>query len=111
VDAILRLLDYQGLDAAHFVGYSGGAAILLAFTAAYPQRVRSLAVFEPATIPAQAWMQSEQNEWDEYARIMQLPEDQRTCRFPARLPAPGRHAPCPALRSPAVLDGVSARPG
>jgi pimeloyl-ACP methyl ester carboxylesterase len=89
VDAILRLLDYQGLDAAHFVGYSGGAAILLAFTAAHSQRVRSLAVFEPATIPAQAWMQSEQNEWDEYARIMQLPEDQRTAAFLRAYMRPG----------------------
>jgi len=48
VHGILRLADEVGFDRFHLVGYSGGGASSLAFTAAYPERVLSLALLEPA---------------------------------------------------------------
>lgn len=41
--------DRAGLDRFHLYGHSGGAACALAYVAAHPERVLSLAVDEPAT--------------------------------------------------------------
>jgi len=51
VDAIDRFADAKGLDRFHLVAYSGGGFISIAYAATRPQRVTSLAVFEPARIP------------------------------------------------------------
>jgi pimeloyl-ACP methyl ester carboxylesterase len=48
VAGIARLADEAGFDQFHLVGYSGGGASSLAFTSAYPDRVLSLALMEPA---------------------------------------------------------------
>lgn len=48
VAGIARLADKAGFDEFHLVGYSGGGASSLAFTSAYPERVLSLALMEPA---------------------------------------------------------------
>ena len=48
VGGIARVADEAGFDRFHLVGYSGGGASSLAFTAAYPDRVLSLALLEPA---------------------------------------------------------------
>ena len=62
LDAIDAFADSMGLERFHLLGYSGGGFISLAYTGTRPQRVKSLAVFEPASIPgplspdeAQAW--------------------------------------------------------
>src|SRR5512133_3683490 len=47
-EGIKRTADEAGLDTFHLVGFSGGGAAALAFTARYPERVRSLALIEPA---------------------------------------------------------------
>ena len=47
-DGIKRVADARGFDTFHLVGYSGGGAASLVFTARYPERVRSLALIEPA---------------------------------------------------------------
>src|SRR5690242_13504478 len=44
VDGIARTADAAGFDRFHLVGYSGGGAVSLAFTAAKPDRVLSLAL-------------------------------------------------------------------
>jgi len=49
LDGLGRFLDEQGIDRIHLYGHSAGASVALAFTAAYPQRVLSLAMDEPAT--------------------------------------------------------------
>lgn len=49
--AIDRLADEKGLRRFHVVGYSGGGFISLAYAGTHPQRVLSLALFEPARIP------------------------------------------------------------
>jgi pimeloyl-ACP methyl ester carboxylesterase len=40
-----------GLDRFHLVGYSGGGFVSLAFAGAHPERLLSLALFEPASVP------------------------------------------------------------
>jgi pimeloyl-ACP methyl ester carboxylesterase len=51
VEAIDRFADSRGLDRFHLVAYSGGGFISLAYAGTRPQRVISLALFEPARIP------------------------------------------------------------
>src|SRR4029079_18654995 len=48
VGGIQRFADAAGFKQFHLVGYSGGGASSLAFTDAYPDRVLSLALLEPA---------------------------------------------------------------
>ena len=48
IGGITGVADTAGFDRFHLVGYSGGGASSLAFTAAYPDRVLSLALLEPA---------------------------------------------------------------
>lgn len=49
VEAISRKADEVHFDRFHLYGYSGGAAIALAYVATHPERVMSLAMDEPAT--------------------------------------------------------------
>src|SRR5262249_24737132 len=51
VDALGAFADSLGLERFHLLGYSGGGFISLAFAGAHPERLRSLALFEPAGIP------------------------------------------------------------
>lgn len=51
VEAVGRFADSLGLDRFHLLGYSGGGFVSLAFAGAHPERLLSLAVFEPASIP------------------------------------------------------------
>ena len=48
VAGIERLAAEAGFDRFHLVGYSGGGAASLAFTARHPERLLSLALMEPA---------------------------------------------------------------
>ena len=45
--------DSLGLDRFHLLAYSGGGFVSLAFAGAHPERLRSLALFEPASIPGE----------------------------------------------------------
>ena len=51
VEALASFADSQGLDRFHLLGYSGGGFVSLAFAGAHPERLLSLALFEPASIP------------------------------------------------------------
>lgn len=51
VDAVARFADSVGLDRFHLLGYSGGGFVSLAFAGAQPERLLSLSLFEPASIP------------------------------------------------------------
>lgn len=48
IGGITRTADEAGFDRFHLVGYSAGGASSLAFTAAHPDRILSLALLEPA---------------------------------------------------------------
>lgn len=51
IEAVSRFADALGLDRFHLLGYSGGGFVSLAFAGAHPERLLSLALFEPAFIP------------------------------------------------------------
>jgi pimeloyl-ACP methyl ester carboxylesterase len=51
VDALERFADSLGMDTFNLLAYSGGGFVSLAFAGAHPERLRSLAVFEPAFVP------------------------------------------------------------
>jgi pimeloyl-ACP methyl ester carboxylesterase len=51
VEAVARFADGLGLDRFHLLGYSGGGFVSLAFAGTHPDRLLSLALFEPAGVP------------------------------------------------------------
>lgn len=51
VSALSSFADSLGLQQFHLLGYSGGGFVSLAFAGAHPDRLLSLALFEPASIP------------------------------------------------------------
>lgn len=51
VEALARFADGLGLDKFHLLGYSGGGFVSLAFAGTHPDRLLSLALFEPASVP------------------------------------------------------------
>lgn len=53
LDAVDELARSLGLDRFHMVGYSGGGMVSLAYAGTRPDRLLSLAVFEPARIPGE----------------------------------------------------------
>ena len=73
VAGVLRTADAAGFDRFHVVGYSGGGAVALAFCAAYPHRLRTLTLNEPAWAGNKGLSELEQERWREYARIESLP--------------------------------------
>jgi pimeloyl-ACP methyl ester carboxylesterase len=73
VDGVLRAADERGWDAFHLVGYSGGGAVSLAVTARRPERLRSLALLEPAWAGRWDRTAEELELWQEYDRLEALP--------------------------------------
>lgn len=53
VQALARFADSLGLDRFHLLGYSGGGFVSLAFAGTHPERLLSLALFEPASVPGE----------------------------------------------------------
>jgi len=51
LEAIDRFAQAVGLDRFHLLGYSGGGFLSLAYAGTRPERIASLAVFEPAMVP------------------------------------------------------------
>lgn len=51
VEAVTRFADSLGLEQFHLLGYSGGGFVSLAFAGTFPERLLSLALFEPASVP------------------------------------------------------------
>jgi pimeloyl-ACP methyl ester carboxylesterase len=51
LEAVDRFADPLGLDRFHLVGYSGGGFVSLAYAGTRPERLLSLALFEPAMVP------------------------------------------------------------
>jgi pimeloyl-ACP methyl ester carboxylesterase len=95
VDGILRAAEASGFDRFHLVGYSGGGAAAVAFAAAHPQRLLSLALLEPAWAGNEGLDRAEQAVWREYDRIMALPPEERMPAFMRANLAPGVEPPPP----------------
>jgi pimeloyl-ACP methyl ester carboxylesterase len=99
VAGILREADHHGFDRFHLVGYSGGGASSLAFTAMHGGRLLSLALLEPAW--AGNDMTREEEALRERFRALEgLPPDQFMARFTSLQLAPGVELPPPPAQPP-----------
>jgi pimeloyl-ACP methyl ester carboxylesterase len=92
VQGIVRAADAHGFERFHLVGYSGGGASSLAFTAAHGERLLSLALLEPA------WAGNERTPAEEelmqrFRALEPLPPDQFMAGFLRLQLAPGVEPP------------------
>ncbi|MGH2456000.1 MAG: alpha/beta fold hydrolase [Candidatus Limnocylindria bacterium] len=83
VDGILSFADEAGFETFHLVGYSLGGAVSLAFTAAHPERLRSLALFEPAWAGRLGMTNAEAAVHDRLGEVGKLPASERMGAFVA----------------------------
>jgi pimeloyl-ACP methyl ester carboxylesterase len=105
VDGVLRAVDEAGLETVHLVGYSGGGAVALALIAQHPERVRSLAVFEPANVPG-AWDADERARWAEFrAALAGLGPERMLAEFMRLQVQPGAELPVPREPPPPWMAG------
>jgi len=113
VHGIDRVATDAGWARFHLVGYSGGASVALAFAAARPEAVLSLALIEPVFVGNDAsWS-------DEYAGLLasiddalRVPLEKRPASFFRALSAPGRMPPGqPSASQPDWLIPRSERQG
>jgi pimeloyl-ACP methyl ester carboxylesterase len=95
VAGILRCADEVGFDRFHLIGYSGGGASSLAFAAAHSDRLKSLALLEPAWAGNQDLSPEEVALWADFRRIAELPPDEMMPRFMANQLRPGVELPPP----------------
>ena len=77
IEALTRVADAAGLQHFHLVGFSAGGSVALAFALAYPERVHSLTLIEPAWIGNDAWGEVEAAYLTTVDEAMQLPVLQR----------------------------------
>jgi pimeloyl-ACP methyl ester carboxylesterase len=89
---ILREADARGFERFHLVGYSGGGASSLAFTALYGDRLLSLALLEPA------WAGNERTPveealWQRFRELEPLPPEEFMAGFTRLQLAPGVEPP------------------
>lgn len=76
------------------MGYSAGGSIALAFAAAYPDRVKSLALVEPGEI-GHGTLALENAEWGDWEKTMALPPEEGMRLFVSQVVAPGVEMPAP----------------
>jgi pimeloyl-ACP methyl ester carboxylesterase len=98
LDALSVLLDRHGASRAHLYGHSAGASIALAFTAAHPDRVQSLALDEPASDFSAADRATLAQQFP--TRLADLPVPERMRTFAASLVRPGVEPPTPPTPPP-----------
>jgi pimeloyl-ACP methyl ester carboxylesterase len=113
VEGIKRAADAAGFDTFHLVGYSAGGASSLAFVARYPDRLRSLALIEPALFGSEDRTPEDVTDWAELDRALALPDDERMREFarwqmrpgvePPQLPVPPGPPPPWMAQRPAGL--------
>jgi pimeloyl-ACP methyl ester carboxylesterase len=108
VEGIRRVADAAGVESFHLVGFSAGGASALAFTAKYPQRLRSLALIEPAWIGAPA--PEDAADWAELGRVMRLPPAERMPAFMRWQVRPGVQPPVMQLPPGPPPPWMASRP-
>ena len=95
VAGILRTAESAGLGRFHLVGYSAGGAASLAFAAALPDRVRSVALIEPAWAGNERIGAAEAAARRRLDRIMALPPAELMPAFVRANLRPGVEPPPP----------------
>lgn len=89
---ILREADARGFERFHLVGYSGGGASSLAFTALHGDRLLSLALLEPAWAGNER-TPAEEALWQRFGELEPLPPDEFMAGFTRLQLAPGVEPP------------------
>ncbi len=92
--SLLAFADAEDLDAFDLVGYSGGAAVSLAFAASHPSRLRSLTLIEPPWIGNDIWSEEERDFVAGFDALVELPPPELVAAF-FELFAPGSKLPLP----------------
>lgn len=110
VAGIQRVADAAGLQTFHLVGYSAGGASSLAFAARYPERLRSLALIEPAWIGNEGLTAEEQADLAELDRVVALPPDDRMRAFLRWQMREGVDPPALPFTSSSAPPWMAARP-
>ncbi|MDX2032376.1 MAG: alpha/beta hydrolase [Blastocatellia bacterium] len=95
VDALQASVEAGGLETFDLVGYSGGAAVSLAFAAANPARIRSLTLIEPPWSGNDLWGEEEREFVQEFDALVMLPPAALVTAF-FELFAPGAAVPLPS---------------
>jgi pimeloyl-ACP methyl ester carboxylesterase len=95
VDGIARVADEAGFDRFHLVGYSGGGAASLAFAAAQPERLLSLALMEPAFAGWQRMTAPERAHFERFRPVLDLDDAAMFPAFQALQLALGVDLPAP----------------
>jgi pimeloyl-ACP methyl ester carboxylesterase len=109
VAGVLRETDARGWERFHLVGYSGGGAAALAFTARHPERLLSLALLEPAWAGRWDLSPAEEALWHEYERLEAGPPDDFMQAFIRLGLKPGVEPPPPPSGEPPPW--MAKRPG
>jgi pimeloyl-ACP methyl ester carboxylesterase len=100
IDGITKFADEAGFDRFHLVGYSGGGAASLAFCAAHPERLLTLALNEPAWAGRSGLTDDEAALWERFREMSTLPPDEMMPAFVAVQLAPGVKPPPPPSGEP-----------
>lgn len=100
VEGILRVADAAGFDRFHLVGYSAGGAASLVFATRHPERLRSLALLEPAWAGNRGLDRAEQEVWREIRRVAALPPEAMMAEFVHAQLGPGVDPPPPPAGPP-----------
>lgn len=115
IEGVRRFAESNALSRFDLVAYSGGAAVVLAFVARFPEMVTSLALTEPAVIPSQQWFDEESAYRAGFEQVMLLPPPEQMREF-VRLhlrsgvpppPSPSRPAPAWMAKRPAGLKAMA----
>ena len=99
-EGIHRLAEEAGFGTFHLVGYSAGGASSLAFASRYPDRLRSLALMEPAWAGRTGQTPEEAAVYDRFRAIPELSPEGIMPAFVRIQLAPGVDAPAPAPGPP-----------
>jgi pimeloyl-ACP methyl ester carboxylesterase len=94
-ESIGAAADAAGFAAFHLVGYSGGGAAALVFTALHPQRVLSLGLTEPAWIGNEGWTPGERQFWAVAEAMRDIDDAEFMRRFASAQMADGVAPPPP----------------
>ena len=95
VEGIRRVADDAGFETFHLVGYSAGGASSLAFTSRYPERLRSLALMEPAWAGREGQTPEEAAVFDRFRAIPELSAEEIMPAFVQTQLAAGVEPPPP----------------
>jgi pimeloyl-ACP methyl ester carboxylesterase len=110
VDSIGRAAAAAGFTDFHLVGYSAGGASSLAFAVKHPERLRSLALIEPAWIGNEGLPAEIEAGFAELHRVVALPPEERMPAFLFWQMRPGVAPPAQFLHPTSVPPWMAARP-